>query len=62
MPPLPFFYDEDKKQIKYGDVTLNVIVDEQDRPIKLVEQNTIYKPARNISLTVLDSPIVNQLK
>ena len=62
MPPLSFFYDEDKKQIKYGDVTLNVIVDEQDRPVKLVEQNTIYKPARNISLTVLDSPIVNQLK
>lgn len=58
----PFTYDEDKKQITYGDATLEVIIDENDRPIKLVEQNTFQADKRNISLTVLDSPIVNQLK
>jgi len=62
LPPTSFFYDPDKKQITYGDVTLDVIVDENDQPIKLVEMNTVYEPDRNISLTVLDSPIANQLK
>jgi|TARA_R110000824_G_scaffold90967_2_gene221813 hypothetical protein len=62
LPPTPFFYDPDKKEIKYGDATLDVIVDENDQPIKLLEQNTLQDDNRNISLTVLDSPIVNQLK
>lgn len=59
---MDFQYDPDKKEIKYGDATLEVIVDENDNPIKLVEQNTMQDDNRNISLTVLDSPIVNQLK
>ena len=62
MPPTPFFYDPDKKEIKYGDATLEVIVDENNNPVSLVEQNTLQADNRNISLTVLDSPIVNQLK
>ena len=30
MPPTPFFYDPETKEIKYGDATLEVIVDESD--------------------------------
>ena len=62
MPSTPFFYDPETKEIKYGDATLEVIVDESDNPIKLQEMNVVYEPDRNISLTVLDSPIVNTLK
>jgi len=62
LPSTPFFYDPETKEIKYGDATLEVIVDESDNPIKLQEMNVVYEPDRNISLTVLDSPIVNTLK
>ena len=57
-----YIFDEEELTIKYKDADLGVIVSEEGIPMKLEEMNTIYTPARNISLEVRDTPIVDQLK
>ena len=54
------YYDPDKLEIKYGDAVLDVIVDQDNKPIKLDEMNPITK--KNISLEVRKDPIVTTLK
>jgi len=54
------YYDPDKLEIKYGDAVLDVIVDQDNKPVKLDEMNPITK--KNISLEVRKDPIVTTLK